>query len=111
MDRAELGIDGNCGMRISVTGPLPTDPAKRVKSIEAIAVEVSRAAGEDEADAAMALLTAACHLAIKMTPHMTAAGRTMFLAERLGNAYAAAEAFFTLATADEAPSSPDASPA
>lgn len=87
-------------MKIALEGPLPDTPQRRVKTIAALAKEISRAAGEDDADATMALLTAACHMAMQATPHMSHNGRMAFLAERLGNAYAAAEGFFALKALD-----------
>lgn len=87
-------------MKIEVTGQLPETPQQRVKTLANIAREISRAAGEDDSDATMALLTAACHLAMLSTPHLSETGRINFLAARLGNAYSAAEGFFTLKAAE-----------
>ena len=81
---------------LTMKGTPPTDPRERVLAVEAAVGAICSAGGSDVADGVMALLTAACHVTMKIAPHLSERGRIMFLAERLGNADAAAEGFFTL---------------
>lgn len=80
-------------MKFILEGEPPTEPRQRVLALESAAEAVCRIMGEDRADAVMALLTAAVHMAMKGSGK---SGNELIdtLAYSLGCATVAADDFF-----------------
>ncbi|GGA45857.1 hypothetical protein [Pelagibacterium lentulum] len=80
---------------ITIKGRIPDDPRKRVLAIEAAAKAVCQSAGEDPADAIMALMVAAVHMTMQHTDKPISEA-SLVMAKSLGHAIVAADDFFTL---------------
>lgn len=80
---------------ITIKGKIPTDPRQRVLAIEAAAKAICQSAGEDPADAVMALMVAAVHISTQHSDRpIQEVAHSM--AESLGYAVVAADDFFQL---------------
>ncbi|MAN77826.1 MAG: hypothetical protein CML24_11685 [Rhizobiales bacterium] len=87
-------------VEIIIKGKVPNDPQRRVLAIEAAAKAVCQSAGEDPADAIMALLTAAAHLSLQYSRQpIQKVSET--LAYCLGDAIVAADDFFPVKGAND----------
>lgn len=81
-------------MKVIIEDKAPLDPQQRVLALEAAAEAICRSVGQDPADATMALLTAAVHMAMKHSGK-SAKDLTERLAYVLGCATVAADDWFT----------------
>ncbi|MBB4146004.1 hypothetical protein [Rhizobium rhizoryzae] len=95
-------------MEIIIKGKMLTSPQDRVMTVEATAKAICQEAGTDPADAVMVLLTAAAHLYAQHS-------KSEFpqnvdgLANALGHAIGAANAFFKIKSAPQPQTEDDAS--
>lgn len=84
-------------MEVIIRGRTPLTPQERVLAVETAAEAICKQAQQDPADATMALLTAAVHLAHQYMPKpVSAAQLGDLLATSLGAAIVAADDFFQL---------------